>query len=294
MAISASGVEIQGSDFTTRIASDPKNKGNTAALKLMLVADPGFVYNLKLNYSGPDSPTNDSTPASVDLVWWIGYMSASNYRYNTIITMQLPNGRADLENELVFMVPFADPDFGQQTGPQSDYSLQVGAYVRNRAGEQLMYVDIAANAGHENVVSNQGFQLQVMENGCLSAPPTAGPFGRAGTTDVVYNQVFFRPQGVGLQVTVPSRTVDSLAFSVWPNGKDAYACRVKIILDQSTFDAGKAPYTLWLPFASIPGGISSATLVTQPDPARSNLTNLTCTLQQGDIRLTNNEVVISA
>ena len=294
MALSASGVDIQGSDFATRTTSDPKNKGNTAALKLMLVADPGFVFNLKLTYSGPDEPTNDSTPASVDLVWWVGYMSASNYRYNTIITMQLPNGRADLENELVFMVPFADPDFGQQAGPQSDYSLQVGAYVRNRAGEQLMYVDIAANAGHENVVSNQGFQFQISENGYLSAPPSAGPFGQTGTNDVVYNQVFFRPQGVGLQVIVPSRTVNSLAFSVWPNGNAAYACRVELLLYQSTFDSGKALYTLWLPFASIPGGINSATLVTQPDPSPSNLTNLTCALRSSDIRLTTNEVVISA
>ncbi|GAB4420772.1 MAG: hypothetical protein OHK0039_34790 [Bacteroidia bacterium] len=293
MAISDSGVEIQGSDFATRIGVDPKNKGNTAALKLMLIADPGFAFNIKLNYTSADIVTHDDNPAAVVMTWWIGYQSSSDYRYNTTITLQLPNGRADLENELVFVVPFIDPAFGEQAGPGSDYAVQVGATVYNRDNQALMSVDIFGNVGHENVNSNNAFQFMVQNGSNIGAPASAGPFGGT-SSDVVYNQVFFRSRGVGLHITMPARTCNSVEFSIWPNNNSAYACTVTMSVLNQAFSTSGDSFMLWLPFVTLPGSLTGATLVTTPYPYPNDLTNLNCVLNQKDIQVTPYEVIVSA
>lgn len=186
--------------------TDPKN---TIKLKKMLIADPSIGFELAFDY------TSSEVPNELALFLRIGvepHQSPQEKPYHTDIGVYVPAGKAlDLSGNLVFVVPFVDPNFNQEASHYY-FDLKVQGF---KDGRENMVFD--ASFDNESVpvadVKRSGhFVVRTGPEG-TGTPPWLSPSNGDSADDVRYSDVWFHERGGTYRVDMPDATKDAMVVN---------------------------------------------------------------------------------
>ncbi|MEL6653155.1 MAG: hypothetical protein AAFQ87_20320, partial [Bacteroidota bacterium] len=174
-------------------------------MKKLIIADPGVGFELQITET---EFTNEVMSMAISVK--LG-PSATNYHHTTNIGIGVLNGKMDLSEPYVFVVPFVDPNFNRETGAYS-FEINVSLYSNpDNAGEHhLVSIPISGSHAVPEVDRQKQFSCKLNGQSPTFINPLPTPLPELTGNNVAYYDILTHQLGNVFRVQFPASTKDKV------------------------------------------------------------------------------------
>ena len=194
-----STVTLEVSELTTPI-SVPSNPtgGNKATIKKMVVADPGLGMQIKMD-------CDSSIASQINAFLLIFYLGKKNeqqqveYHHQVNVRSNTTNGALDLSQDLIFVAPFIDTRYAEDTDTELDYRVRIEYHNNDSC---LAAFEKAGVIPKADIFSNKQFSCKL--DGQLNSPHIITPAPPSESNAIKYSRVLFHELGGSFELSFPA------------------------------------------------------------------------------------------